>query len=261
MINFDVLDGDIRSLAQKFRGMRPFPHIVLDDFADTAKLNRALASIPSPGSTKINKSRDYIFAKNKFEKANFKELSAEFLELYEDFVSDRFSALLLGITGERVFVDKQFFGGGVHQGGEGSFLDMHADFNYHPLHNNWFRNLNILLYLNKDWLPDHGGQLKLRHATTGESVEVEPLFNRCVLMFTREYTLHGYDKITFPQGRFRRSIAAYAYSLHEHPTESYRSTRWQPESGSIFKKAIGSNWPKLVRVKNLLFGIGTKGNQ
>jgi len=167
-------------------------------------------------------------------------------ELYEDLISDRFAAILFGIIGERVFVDESFHGGGVHQGGEGSFLDMHAEFNYHPIQKHCFRNLNILLYLNKDWLPVYGGDLKSRHAKTGEHLKVEPLFNRCVIMFTRDYTLHGYDKINFPAGHFRRAIATYAYSLDEYPKEGYRSTKWHPESGPILKKIIGSNWLKLV---------------
>lgn len=261
MIQFSSLEHNIGRLREQFHAQRPFPHIAIDDFADAGKLDAAVMSIPRPESAHLNKSRDYIFAKNKFEKANFKELSPELQELYDDFTSDRFAAILHGLTGETVFVDQTFLGGGIHQGGDGSFLDMHADFNYHPVHQNWFRNLNILLYLNKGWAPPHGGQLKLRHADTGETAEVEPLFNRCVIMFTRDYTLHGYDKISFPPGHFRQSIATYAYTVHDHPHASYRSTKWQPESGSILKKVIGANWPRLVRMKNRVFGVGTTRNQ
>src|SRR5262249_11017423 len=114
MINFEALEQKVTSLAQRFHTTAPFPYVALDDFADPAKLDRALESIPRPGSIKINKSRDYIFAKNKYEKANFKELSPELLELYEDLVSERFAAILLDITGEPVFVDRDFFGGGLH---------------------------------------------------------------------------------------------------------------------------------------------------
>ena len=38
---------------------------------------------------------------------------------------------------------------------------------------------------------------------------IEPIFNRAVIMFTRDFTLHGYDSINFPEGTFRNSIAAY----------------------------------------------------
>ncbi len=261
MINFDALEKNMGSLRKQFLSNSPFPHVLIDNFTDADRLQAALADIPAPDSAQINKSRDYIFAKNKFEKSNFKELSAPLAEVYEDLISDRFQAILKTITGEDVFVDKEFFGGGIHQGGQGSFLDMHTDFNYHPVQKDWFRNLNILLYLNKDWKPEYRGQLKLRHSETGIATEVEPLFNRCVIMHTRDFTLHGYDKINFPEGAYRRSIATYAYTLHEIGHEGYRSTTWKPESGSLVKKIIGANWPTLVKIKNSLFGIGTKNNR
>jgi Rps23 Pro-64 3,4-dihydroxylase Tpa1-like proline 4-hydroxylase len=261
MIRFEKLEANLPSLHREFLSNQPLPHIILDDFADAGRLEAVLSDIPAPESAQINKSRDYIFAKNKFEKSNFKELSPDLAEIYQDIVSDRFQEILKKITGEDVFVDKEFFGGGIHQGGAGSFLDMHVDFNYHPVQKNWFRNLNILLYLNKGWKPEHKGQLKLRNSKTGETAEIEPLFNRCVIMFTREYTFHGYDKINFPANTYRRSIATYAYTLHDKGHESYRSTQWRPESGSLLKKAIGANWPALVRIKNALFGIGTKNNR
>jgi hypothetical protein len=261
MIHFEALEKNLEGLRKQFLGNKPFPHISIDDFTDADRLQKALSDIPAPESTQINKSRDYIFAKNKFEKANFKELSPALEEIYQDLVSDRFQAILKSITAEDVFVDKEFFGGGIHQGGDGSFLDMHTDFNYHPVNRNWFRNLNILLYLNKDWKPEYKGQLKLRHGKTNETAEIEPRFNRLVIMHTRDFTFHGYDKINFPEGMYRRSIATYAYTLHDQGHQGYRSTTWNPESGSKLKKFIGKNWPTLVNIKNSLFGIGTKNNR
>jgi hypothetical protein len=261
MIHFDALEDNLASLRERFLNNRPFPHIVIDDFADADRLAIALKDIPAPDSGKINKSRDYIFAKNKFEKANFAELSQTWDELYRDLISDRFQIILKAITDEDVFVDAEFFGGGIHQGGQDSFLDMHTDFNYHPIQKHWFRNLNILLYLNPDWRPEYKGHLKLRHGKTGEVNTVEPLFNRLVIMLTRDFTFHGYDQTSFPPGTYRRSIATYAYTLHQEGHAGYRSTTWSPETGSKLKKVIGRNWPVLVRIKNSLFGIGTKNNR
>jgi hypothetical protein len=261
MIRFEALEENLAPLQEEFLNNRPFPHIVIDGFADADRLEIALKDIPASDTAKLNKSRDYIFARNKFEKANFAELSPALEEIYQDLISDRFQAILKAITAEDVFVDKGFFGGGIHQGGQDSFLDLHTDFNYHPIQKNWFRNLNILLYLNQDWKPEYKGQLKLRHGKTGEVTEVEPLFNRLVIMLTRDFTFHGYDKINFPPGTYRRSIATYAYTLHEPGQGSYRSTTWHPENGSKLKKLIGKNWPALVRIKNTLFGIGTKNNR
>ena len=66
-------------------------------------------------------------------------------------MSDEFAGIVGTITGRKLFVDPAFHGGGFHQGGDGSLLDTHVDFNIHPKHDDWLRVLNLLLYMNKDW--------------------------------------------------------------------------------------------------------------
>ena len=67
--------------------------------------------------------------------------------------------------------------------------------------------------------------------------------------------------INFPEGTYRRSIAAYAYSVNSDPLLKPRSTKWSPSQGSVFKKALGTAWPQLVSLKNKLLGSGTSKNQ
>jgi len=260
MIQFEKLENRISLMRRQFEKSKPFPHIVIDEFLDPSRIDRLVEDVPDPEAANIRQSRDYIFARNKYEKSMFEEFSRDFSDLYSDLTSDRFAQLLSDITGENVFIDPNFHGGGLHQGGEGSFLDMHADFNFHPLHEEWFRNLNVLIYLNDGWKPEFGGELKLRHKDTGAQAVVEPLLNRCVIMFTRDYTLHGYDPISFPPGRYRRSIAAYAYSVVSDSKAIKQSTTWYPERGGAIKRMIGRWWPKLVRVKNSVLGSSTAKN-
>lgn len=260
MIRFDRLETEAPLLSTKFTQASPFSFVVIDDFCEGDKLQALLNAIPSPEDGAINKSRDYVFAKNKFEKSNFKEIGPLFQEIYDDLMSDRFKAVLQTIVSAPVWVDPAFHGGGIHQGGEGSFLDMHVDFSHHPMHSDWERDLNILLYLNPDWKSDHGGQLNLRHKDSGQATQVEPLFNRCVIMHTKGYTLHGYDRLNFPKGAYRRSIATYAYKPATEASAG-RSTVWFPENSSVFKRALGKSWPALVTVKNRLFGSSTSQNK
>lgn len=260
MINFDKIENKIEIYSNQFREAQPYGHVVIDNFCNK-NLLQEINKIPNPLKEKINKSKDYIFAKNKFEKSNFKTLSTGFEELYNDLISDRFKKILFKITNQEVFVDNDFHGGGLHQGGEKSFLDMHVDFNFHPLHKSWFRNLNILLYLNYGWEPHYKGQLDLKHKDKNFTKSIDPIFNRCVIMLTRNYTLHGYKTISFPKNEFRKSIAAYAYTYKTNTSYSERSTVWYPEKTNIFKKIIGKSWPKLVKLKNLFFGSSTKNNK
>jgi hypothetical protein len=262
MIDFDAVEARIEALARDFSSAKPYPHVVIDNFCFDGELRQMCASLRSPAELGASKSRDYVFARNKFEKSALGELSPQAARLRDELLSPRFAELLRKITGEEVFVDPAFHGGGLHQGGARSFLDLHVDFNYHPLNPAWFRNLNILIYLNDGWQKAYGGELKMRHLDhPGDTRLIEPLFNRCVIMFTRSYTLHGYDAIRFPQGVYRRSIAAYAYSQAGEQGRGARSTVWYPEDINPLKRVLGRAWPLLVSLKGRLLGSGTAKNR
>ena len=253
MINFDYLEANREKLRQEFLLARPFPHLIIDNFCYPDQLEELYASIPEIST----KSRDYVFARNKFEKSRIKEISPAFQAYHEDLLSDRFKNFLGYITNQNLFVDPSFFGGGIHQGKEKSFLDMHLDFNYHPLNQDWYRSLNLLLYLNKNWQEEHGGQLRLEDLRTGEKLQIGIPFNRMVFQLTNSFTLHGYDEINFPPGQFRTSIAGYAYMKHLHHVEKRRTTDWHVGDDEPVKKFLSRVYDPAVKIKNKLFGSAT----
>lgn len=258
MINFENLEQNKEELRSKYLLAKPFPYLVIDNFCDREKITRLYNQIPELE----NKSRDYMFANNKFEKSNYKILGSEFEELHSDLHSKKMDQFLSFIANEEVFVDPKNHGGGLHQGKKNSFLDMHLDFNYHPINQNWFRNMNLLLYLNKDWKREYKGQLRLKDLRTNEEKELDVPFNRMIIQQTRGYTLHGYDMTAFPEGKNRTSIATYAYTKHQMIIEKPRTTDWFPnEESGIFKKIVGSQMKNLVAIKTKLFGSGTASNQ
>ncbi len=257
MIRFEYIEANQDRFREEFLNKQPFPHIGIDEFCEPEKIEALYAKIPDIQT----ESADYIFAKNKFEKSRFTELGPEFQELYDDLVSDRFKTWISYVTDQDVFIDARFYGGGIHQGKKGSFLDMHADFNYHPLEEHWFRNLNLLLYLNKNWKPEYKGHLRLEHKDTGGKTEVEVPFNRMVIMLCRGYTLHGYDPINFPEGTYRTSVAAYAYTYHEKPMEASRTTEWKIEANqSPLKYFVSKLWVPMVRLKSRFTKSKTAGH-
>lgn len=253
MIDFERLETAKEQLRLDYLLARPFPHLVIDNFCDTEKMERLYLEIPEIET----KSRDYVFAANKYEKSKIHEISPLFEELYNDLTSERFNELLRFITNENVFVDKALHGGGIHQGKKNSFLDMHVDFNYHPLHKNWFRNLNLLLYLNKNWREEYGGHLKLEDLRSGEKKAIGVPFNRMVIQQTRKYTLHGYDLTHFPDGMYRTSVASYAYSTHKTQIEKPRTTDWHPGDDQPVKRFLAWIYDPAVKIKNKLFGSST----
>ncbi|MCC6372117.1 MAG: 2OG-Fe(II) oxygenase [Bacteroidia bacterium] len=256
MILFEELKNNRDKYRLDFLLAKPFPHLVLDNICDEEKINRLYNEIPEIST----KSRDYVFAANKFEKSKIKEISPLFEELHNDLISKDFEDFLKHITNLDVFVDKAFHGGGIHQGKKKSFLDMHLDFNYHPINKNWYRSLNLLLYLNKNWKPEYGGHLCLQDLRTGEKKDVEVPFNRLVIQLTNNYTLHGYNITNFPEGVFRTSIAAYAYMPHQHHIEKPRTTDWHVKSDQPVKQFLAWIYNPAVKIKNKLFGSSTAKN-
>lgn len=253
MINFENLELHKETFRLDYLLAKPFSYLVIDGFCDKDKIEILFNEIPEI----TTKSRDYVFAANKFEKSKIKTISPLFEELHQDLLSQRFKDFLCYIINEEVFVDEAFHGGGIHQGKEGSFLDMHLDFNYHPLHANWYRNLNLLLYLNKNWKPEYGGHLKIEDLRSGVKKEIEVPFNRMIIQKTRNYTLHGYGKTNFPEGMYRTSIASYAYTKHQHLIEKPRTTDWHPGDGEHLKKFLAKIYDPAVKIKNKLFGSST----
>jgi len=242
----------------KFAAGNPIPLLVLDNFLPENFAANLLAEIQI--NTDFQRSNDYIFAKNKFESPKIEALGQHGSALKTFLLSPAFAESLSLMYGKRLLVDPDFIGGGLHRGGEGSFLDMHTDFNLHPRQRTWIRELNILLYLNKEWRPEYGGSLDLRNSQDNRIGSIEPIFNRLVLMLTKDHTFHGYKPIAFPEGTYRTSIATYAYSVASSAQEIENlrtTTTWAPENGSPVKRLIAHFTPALVTLKQRLLGSAT----
>jgi hypothetical protein len=258
MINFEKLNDNANQLRLDYLTAKPFSYLIIDNFCDIAKLSELYSQIPDLD----NKSRDYMFAKNKFEKSNYSALGPLFKEMHDDLHSEKMNHFLSFISAKDVFVDPNNFGGGLHQGKSRSRLDMHLDFNYHPLEKNWYREMNLLFYLNKDWNPEYGGDLIIKDLRTGVSKSLSVPFNRLIIQKCSSYSLHGYNSHNFPEGSYRTSIATYAYVQHVRQIETPRTTDWFPDKDtSVFKRFLGKNMKHLVRAKSIFFGSGTAKNQ
>jgi hypothetical protein len=258
MVNFEKLQKNADAYRLEYLSAKPFPHLVLDNFCDSDKLVNLFSEIPDLE----NRSRDYMFAHNKFEKSNYSSLGQLFKELQDDLCSAKMNDFLSFISSKNVFVDPKNFGGGLHQGRTKSSLDMHLDFNYHPLEKSWFREMNLLLYLNRDWQPEHRGELKLEDLRTGEKREIGIPFNRMIIQQCSSFSLHGYDAHNFPTGKYRTSIATYAYVKHIRAIEKPRTTDWFPgDDASAIKKSLGRKMKYFVRFKSFFLGSGTAKNQ
>ena len=92
--------------------------------------------------------------------------------------------------------------------------------------------------------------------------ELDVPFNRLIIQQCAPYSLHGYNMTNFPDGKFRTSVATYAYQIHENLIETPRTTDWFPNNDASFlKKQLAKNYNFLVQTKNKFFGSGTAKNQ
>lgn len=257
LINRAHLAG-VDQLLQDFRSAQPFPLLVLDDFLDEGLATALTAEFPPMDA--MPRSRDYLFG-NKRELSSVEDVGPASRQFYDMVTSNSFAEFLSAATGMDLFVDPAFHGGGFHQGGEGSFLDFHVDFNVHPLHNDWLRRLNILIYLAPDWPESFGGHLLVKRELDDEPRAIAPSFNRAIIMLSDDFTYHGYKKFTAPAGVTRRSIATYAYSAIADGQTTPRTTRWVPEDAGPLKRTVARNFNSLVHLKNRFFGSGTARNR
>jgi hypothetical protein len=242
---------DVSALAVEFTDGQPFPLLVIDGFLDESLAGELLKEFPS--IEQMAHSKDYMFG-DKREEAAFAHAGPACQEYHDYLLSGEFADFVGAITGRKLFMDPSFHGGGFHQGGDGSHLDTHVDFNIHPRHKDWLRVLNVLLYLNKDWPAEYGGDLLLRTSPKNEPRAIAPLFNRAVLMLTSDSTYHGYRRMSLPPGITRKSIAGYAYELIEADKLKPRTTSWVPEDGGLVKKALAKHWTTLAAARGKLSG-------
>jgi Rps23 Pro-64 3,4-dihydroxylase Tpa1-like proline 4-hydroxylase len=190
----------------------PFPHIVLDDFFDPDLVDQVLAEFPQPGAIRwqtFDNEQEIKLASAV--ESNFGPVTRLFLYHLNSATFLEFLSKISGIA--NLISDPRFDGGGLHQIVRGGKLGIHADFNLHRAFN-LDRRLNLLLYLNRDWREEYGGQLQLwnRDMTRCEA-KILPLFNRLVVFSTTDFTYHGHpDPLQCPEGMTRKSLALYYFS-------------------------------------------------
>lgn len=251
-----MMESNIDKLARQFTNGNPFEYVVIDGFLTANGLEALDVDRLIKTQSSMQLSSDFVFAKNKIEDPFFENISPEFSRLKSELLSDRFRKILCKILGKEVFIDDSFTGGGLHQGLNGSYLDMHADFTRHPAKSEWVRELNLLLYLNKGWKPEYGGCLDLENGKNGKKISIEPLENRMLIMLTKPHTIHGYKAINFPKDIMRTSIASYAYSIYDGiQSIPYASTKWYPKNPIRYFLSLLSN--KIVPIKQKIFGSRT----
>ena len=220
---------------------KPFPHVVIDNFLPTEVAERVLAEFPTPESD---------IWQQRFDDPNTQHLklaceddtrmpdfTRHVLSQFNSSSMAEFVEILSGI--EHIIPDPHYRGGGLHQTMRGGNLGIHIDFNrYKRLDLN--RRVNILIYLNKDWKPEYGGDLELWDKDMKHCVDrVPPVFNRFAMFSTTGYSYHGQpDPLKCPEGMTRKSLALYYYTnkTADAETEDPHTTVFMKRPGEKYTR-------------------------
>lgn len=216
--------------------IHPYKHLIIDNFLPEELANKCLDNFPS-------------IEENTWEKANDDDIEIKMRTTWEsefdipdgivDVVRILNSSLILKSMAEKfeiqkIIPDPYFTGGGLNITQRGGLLDVHVDGNYHDA-TGLNRRFNALIYLNKNWEEEWGGEFGMYDRTGEECIKkVEPLFNRLLIFNTHDFSFHGLpNPLNFPEGELRRSIILYYYTKEER-TKEESETR-EPHS-ALWKK-------------------------
>ena len=202
------------ALKQRFDQAIPFRHIVIDDFLDPEFAKSVAKAYPTfDEAIEQGFAFNFVNERKKVQICDSARFPAPVAELHRALVSPAFLADLEYITGiPKLMADPALLGGGMHVTGPHGRLDVHLDFNYSE-ENDWFRRLNILIYLNPEWDERWGGEVELwdREVKVCHQSLV-PILNRCVLFETSDISYHGVAPVRCPADCIRQSFAAYYYT-------------------------------------------------
>lgn len=220
-------------LAIQYAAAEPFPHIVIDDFLPADTLRRVAENFP--GAADLGWHRSINPRQVKLAVEDETQIDESARKLLYQLNSATFMKFLETLTGiEGLIPDPYFTGGGLHQIERGGYLKIHADFNRHPKFR-LDRRLNLLLYLNEGWKEEYGGHLELWNKSMTSCVHrILPIFNRCVIFNTSDFSYHGHpEPLSCPEDMTRKSLALYYYS-NGRPDEEFSD-----EHGTLIRPRPG----------------------
>lgn len=222
-----TVKNSVKELHEQYVNAEPFPHIVIDNFLPESILNLVEKEVKVHPDWYWDDS-EYVEGyqvkkfytpsplNHQFERSmiELKMRSPFTMHVLEYFHSKEVLEFLETLTGiQNLVVDTDWLGGGLHKTLNGGKLAVHADFNIH-----WkmyaHRRINLLLYLNRDWLDEYNGELELWTRTMSHCVKkIKPVFNRAVIFNITDDAYHGHPvPLNTPDDIARLSLALYYYT-------------------------------------------------
>lgn len=214
---FDLSHFD--AIGRQMRQAPGFPHFCIDGFLDEAFASEVHDAFPSwTQAESLGHQFNAVNEKRKIQVSDSSLFAPPVLRLHRLLAHPEFVARLSEASGiPDLIADPTLAGGGIHETNGGGRLDVHVDFNFHE-GLGLYRRLNILVYFNRVWRGEWGGELDLWDADVKNCLgRVAPVFNRAAGFATSEISWHGVRPVNCPEGRTRKSFAVYYYTKEAPP--------------------------------------------
>lgn len=233
LLDLERLSAVARTHRDAYAAADPFPHAVIDGLFDEAVLERVRREFATERPGSILESLPRHVAQKRSVRDDPR--NAALTPFVRFFLAHLNSIFFLGFLSELsgipdLISDPYFDGAGLHETLPGGWLDVHADFNFHGA-SFLDRRLNVLVYLNRDWRDDWGGELELWDRDLTRCVrKVAPLFNRTVVFSTTDFSFHGHPTpVRCRPGESRKSLAIYYFTTGRPEAErtERHSTIWR----------------------------------
>jgi Rps23 Pro-64 3,4-dihydroxylase Tpa1-like proline 4-hydroxylase len=221
--NFGDWINDVEVLKKKFLNAIPFEHIVIDNFLNETYANELYNLFPNKFDNWYNYENPIEV---KYAYDDIDRLDEKMKKYFYLLSSDKIVNIFRHITDIKdLTFDEYLHGAGLHCHPRSGKLNVHLDYEKHPLSGKE-RRLNIIYFLTKDWSDEWNGQNELWDKDAKSCVvKTNIRFNRAIIFKTNDISWHGLpNKILCPEDQFRKSLAFYYVSplIHEKNEYNYR---------------------------------------
>jgi len=248
-----TLTDSVEHLAAIYRTALPFRHIVIDNMFSNALLDNLIGEIPPLEAEHWVHHDDHHTEKYGLRSAlELRETGRHLLALLHSAAFLYFLSELTGIW--QLLPDPYLQGAGYSLLPEGAKFDVHCDRNT-AYETGLVRRLSLIIYLNKRWRHEYGGQFELWNSDgTHCEIVIEPLFNRTVIFEIADHNYHGVPApISTPDGRSRASFQVYYHTalppgqnISPH-TSLYAPAMYQRKKSLLHRAAKDLMPPVLLR--------------
>lgn len=190
----------------------PFRHIIIENFLNEEYLSKLLKVFPNKPTNDWHYYENPIELKYTYDNINKLDdaVSNYFYALSHSNVVSKFREIF---NIDDLEYDPYCHGGGLHMHPKYGRLNLHLDYEKHPILNKQ-RRLNIILYLNEKWDKIWNGDTQLWNRDAIKCIiKSYPKLNTALIFETTELSWHGLpEKILCPNDYFRKTLAYYYIS-------------------------------------------------